>query len=396
MTKKRIIYVFQTESIFTRGGEKYLYEILKRLNKNHKIILYLQKVSPYWKHLYQKEKITVKLLWQPPHFYWILLPFTLLINWLKLKKRIKNDDIIFATNFPLSFLAILLSKKTICHCFEPLAIFYDPIIIKNRSKFSRFCITVAKILYSNLDKFAIKHCHVLTTLNKEVEEHIVKLYRRKPDIYLENAVDTSFFRVNNKKKQKQKFLIGHSTDYTPFKGTENFLQIAKLLIKKFPKIEILITESMVYKDVKTKYLDFIKSNHLEKNIQFVGNLSEKEMVDFYQRLSIFCYTGSPLCAGGSTASLSVLEAESCGTPVFRSSGNSDEIQNGITGYYINPYDHRASFKKIANYIELPSKKREEISKNANKYIRKNFSWNSTVKKLEKVIFTITKGNHDKN
>lgn len=389
MKNKQQVYVFQTESILTRGGEKYLYELLKRLNKNYKIVLFLQKVSPYWNNVYKKEKITVRLLWQPPHFYWILLPLTLIINWFKLKKEIKKDDVVFATNFPLSFLAIFLSKKTICHCFEPLAIFYDPIIIKHRSAFSRFCITVAKLLYSDLDKFAIKQCSVLTTLNKEVEQHILETYHRKPNFYLENAVDTDFFKMDAKKKQKQRFLIGHSTDYTPFKGTENFLQIAKLLIKKFPNIKIEITESMVYKDIKNKYIEFVEKNNLGKNISFIGNLSEKQMANFYQRIDAFCYTGSPLCAGASPASLSVLEAESCGTIVIRSIGNSNEIENKKTGYYIDPDNHKQSSRIISKYLQLSDKEKAVMSKNAFRYVRNNFSWDLTAKRLENIISSIS-------
>lgn len=385
METKQKIYVFQTESVLTRGGEKYLYEILKRLNKKHKIILFLQKVSPYWKNVYKKQKIEIRLLWQPIHFYWMLLPFTLFINWLNLKKEVKENDVVFATNFPLSFLAILLSKKTICHCFEPLAIFYDQIVIKNHPYFSRLCIKVAKFLYSGLDKFAIKQCQILTTLNKEVKEHIIKLYKRKPDFYLKNAVDVDFFKTNDNKKQKSKIIIGHSTDYTVFKGTENFLEIAKLLVEKFPDLQIKITESMIYKDVKLKYIKFVKKNKLEKNIHFIGNLSEKEMVSFYQSINAFCYTGSPLCAGGSTASLSVLEAESCGTVVFRSIGNKSEIKNGKTGFYIDPHQHKKAFDIISNYIYFSKKKKQEMSQNASKYIRENFSWNSTSQKLENII-----------
>lgn len=388
MEKKQKIYVFQTESILTRGGEKYLYEILKRLNNNYEVILFLQKVSPYWKMLYKKEEIPVKLLWQPPKFYWILLPITLFINWLKLKRKIKKNDFVFATNFPLSFLAILLSRKTICHCFEPLAIFYDPIIIRQRSYFSRFCITIARFLYSGLDKFAIKNCYVLTTLNKEVENHILKTYKCKPNYYLKNAVDVNFFKPNFTKKQHNEIIIGHSTDYTPFKGTKNFLEIVKILVKKIPNLKVEITESMVYEDIKNQYINFVKKNNLEKNVKFIGNLSEKKMVEFYQKIDAFCYTGSPLCAGGSTASLSVLEAEACGTIVFRSIGNNDEIKNKLTGYYIDPNKHLASSRIILKHFLLSKKKRLEMSTNAYKYVGNNFSWNATAKKLQNIILSI--------
>ena len=192
MSKQRLI-VFHTESIHLRGGEKYLFELLKRLAKKYDIVFYTERISPYWRLNFVKNAISVKTLWRPSHLYWPLLPITLTINYLMLKRKIIPDDIILSTNFPVNLLSVLLSRKTLCHCFEPMVIFYDPIRIDTLSLKSRLFVKTAKLLYSWLDKYAINHSHYLTTLNHAVEKYILAVHGRKPDAFIPNGIDAKRF-----------------------------------------------------------------------------------------------------------------------------------------------------------------------------------------------------------
>jgi len=387
MTTQPRIFVFHTECVYSRGGEKYLFQLLKRLSTDFDVELHVQAVSNYWRGQYEKENITVTTLWKPSRFYWALLPLFIVVNWWQLRARITSQDVIFATNFPLNYLGTLLTKKTISHCFEPIAIFYDPITIESVPPFSRFCIKVAKILYSSFDKRAIKQTRILTTLNTEVEKHILSVYHRKPDAFIANGVDTTFFHPA-KKPSKNHLTIGHSTDYTPFKGSENFLSIITILAKKLPNLKIIITESMVYPNVKAAYLKYIKKHRLSSKITFIGNLNETQLVEFYSGLDVFCYTGSPLCAGGSTASLSVLESQACGTPVVRSTGNTDEIVEGKTGFYIDPFDHQAAAATI--FRMLNTSQRSMMRRQARAHAQESFSWDNSAKQLKTLINMVAK------
>lgn len=389
-TKHRL-HVLHTESIYSRGGEKYLFELLKRTEKTHEVHLYLHRISPHWLRLYQKHNIDVHLLWTPPHLFWLLLPATLLINFFELKKSVHKTDVLFATNFPMNFLAVVISDKAICHCFEPLAIFYDPVRISSLSPFSRFCVAVAKFLYAPMDKWAYARSAVLTALGPSVEPYIIETYGRKPDIHLRNGVDCRFFSAAENKKHYsgRPFILGHSTDYTIFKGTEDFLAIVAFLKKSGHTVEARISESIPDREVKKRYLRHIKQWGIADAVRFVGNVSEQDLPKYYRSLDVFVYTGSPECAGGSTASLSVLEAQSCGTPVIRSRGDDHEIIDGKTGYYIDPHDYTGAGTKIAHALSLPEKFRRQMRKAARVYIRSRFDWNftgniliKTIKKLE--------------
>jgi glycosyltransferase involved in cell wall biosynthesis len=374
------LHVLHTESIYSRGGEKYLFELLKRVKHTHVVHLYLHRISPHWHNQYRKNNISVSLLWTPPRLFWLLLPITLFINFLQLKKTIKKTDVLFATNFPMNFLSVLITSRAICHCFEPLAIFYDPIRISSLSPFSRFCVAVAKLLYAPLDRWAYAKSAVLTALGPSVEPYIIETYGRKPDLYLPNGVDSRVFsyaapRVSA--ANRSPFILGHSTDYTIFKGTEDFLSIIAHLKKNGHTVFARISESIPDKETKKKYMTYIRRHALEHIVEFVGTVSERRLPEFYRSLDFFIYTGSPECAGGSTASLSVLEAQSCGTPVIRSRGDDHEIIDGVTGYYIDPHNHKESGKILARALRLSKNEKNKMREASRKYIYSRFDWDIT-------------------
>lgn len=112
------------------------------------------------------------------------------------------------------------------------------------------------------------------------------------------------------------------------------------------------------------------------------------MVDYYRSLDVFCYTGSPECGGGATASLSVIEAQACGVPVIRSIGNNDEIIDNMTGYAVNPNRGEDVAGAIIKFNKLTNSQRRTMKKNARKYVLRYFSWNKSVSTLNRLIQTL--------
>lgn len=388
--KKSPLYVFHTESIYLRGGEKYLYEILRRIAKTRRTELYLHTVSPKWKSLYTKAGITVHTLWRPRRLYWLCIPLTIVIDYLSLRKTIGRNDLIFATNFPMNFLATALSQNTICHCAEPLPIFYDQVRINSLPLFSRVCVFFAKLAYAPWDSWSYKRCAVLTTLNPSVEEHVINVHKRKPDMFLANGVDEHHFTPTKKPTNHALYVIGHSTDYTVFKGTHDFLSAIHELHSMGMRFQAVISESITDSTMKQKYDNYILQHNLKKYVSFVGTLSEEKLADFYRDLDVFVFTGSPEGSGASAASLSVLEAQACGVPVVRSIGENKEIKEGKTGFYVNPHDGIATAQAIKKILNKPKTERKTMGDNARKHVIKFFSWTTTASELETLLHALTK------
>lgn len=386
MPKIRTFHVFHTECLYSRGGEKYLYELLTRMSKRYTITLYIHRINVYWRRRYEESNIRTQLLWTPRRFYWLVLPYTIWRNVGVLRKQIRNNDVIFATNFPVNLMGVLVSDKTLCHCFEPIAIFYDHLRIKSLPTFSRICVTVARLCYSWLDKYAVRNCAILTTLNTSVTPHILATYGKQPDAYIRNGVDCDFFSPSPAKRKKSQItLLGHSTDYTIFKGTEQLFEILRELKQMTTNFRVIITESIHDQSMFQKYTDTIARYGLTKYVSFAGNLTENRMKQFYRTIDYYIYTGSPHSAGGSTASLSVLESQACGTPVIRSVGNDDEIIHPETGYYIDPDNPAAAAHTIFRVITFSQPKRASMRAAARKHVVEKHSWDVASKTLERII-----------
>ena len=389
-SKKKNLFVFHTEFVFLRGGEKYVFELIKRLSKTYTIVLYVERISEYWKRQFVSPHISVHRLWKPPHLYWLFLPITCLVNVFKLKKRICSTDVIFATSFPLSLLATFVSKKSIVFCFEPLSIFYDAPRLKTASLKEKFFLLLIGFIYSPLDFLAVKRAAILATLNKPVANAIWSRYHRKPNIFIPNGVNTHVFTPNapplfHIQNSPRVFIIGHSTDYTILKGTESLLRALPHIIKKQPNILLLISESIPNTKIRLQYIKLARSLHIQKNIRFVGCIPEQKLPRFYTTCDVFCYCGSTQCVGGSSASLSVLEAESCGVPVLRTLGNADEIIPKKTGFYF--FDERplTIAKRILLYMRIPTARIQKMKRAARQHVIHNFSWDYSAKKLTTLI-----------
>ncbi len=383
--KNRKLLILHTECVSLRGGEKYLYETIKRLPKSLRVILCLETVSPYWNKRFSARGIAVFHLWKPLFGYWFFLPLTVLVNCYRLKEVVDDHTVVLATNFPLNFLAVLLSKKTVVFCFEPLSIFYDRVRICTMSFRAKILLIMARMCYQWFDAYAIRRASVLATLNAHVALYIKNRYKRTPDVYLPNGVDHKiFFPINNRASHNHLILL-HSTDYTILKGTELLIRSLRKVVQQYPNIEVRISESVNNSVEKEKYLALVNSLHLKKVVRFMGTISENQLPSFYQSGDVFCYLGSPYCGGGSTASLSVIEAQACGIPVLRSLGGDQEIVNSKTGYYIHDYSEKGIAKAILRFLLLSNSKRRSLSKGARQHAVKQFSWDKTADTLSKAV-----------
>jgi len=376
-SNKQEILIFFSHYDYPRGGEKYLYELIQRISSRYSVQLFVESISPDWKKLYKRLHVSIHLLWQPKKFYWALLPITLLVNAYFLHKTIHKRSVILAANFPLTYLATLVSTKTIIFCFEPFNIFYDKTFIRAVPFWSQIILYIIKVVYSPFDILAVQSGKILATLNSSVEKAMRLQYKKPADIYIPNGVDTDFFSPTALPlfsfKERGRFVIGHSTDYTPLKGTEYLLSALPEVIKHKKSVLVLISETIFNPQKRATYQKIISTLGIQKNVLFVGTIPQNKLPGFYTSCNIFCFCGSSFCAGAYTASLSVLEAQACGLPVLRTSGNNKEIRGGITGVFIHPERTTLFSKQILSLITLSKPKIRTMQRYAQKHAE-TFSW----------------------
>jgi glycosyltransferase involved in cell wall biosynthesis len=198
-------------------------------------------------------------------------------------------------------------------------------------------------------------------------------------------VNDAFFSPPARVSGRTLFTIGHSTDYTVFKGTQDFLAILARLKELRVPFRAVISESIADPITKRAYEDFIKTHNLSRDVTFVGTLSETGLVSFYRHLDVFVFTGSPEGSGAALASLSVLEAAACGVPVVRSIGDDGEVREGVTGYYINPHKALKAAKTIAKLLHMAPNERQRMRRAARAHVVRAYGWDASATLLQKEI-----------
>lgn len=371
------------------GGTRFIHEVLQRLAREYTVTIVVEKSSPEWKKNFIKDNISVietGSITSTSLFYWLFFPFFLVSNYVKLRRLIKPDAIVVSSMFPFNYLGSVLSKKHIYYCFEPFAFFYDDELMREQGQVKYLLLLVLKTLYSWIDKIGVTYAQLVLAINPSVGAHITKIYSRKPDSYTYLGVDVHHF-VKSSKKKNAIFTFFHSTDYTLLKGTQYLVKTLKYLKKYQDRFKVIISDSVTNSKLKDEYKKILAGYGMNKNVVFMNHIPYKELPMYYSQSDCYLFLGNPASQGATAASLSVLEAQSCGLPVIRSIGNSDEILQPKTGFYVDPRKSRELAKTLIAVI----KKRDvlnKMSKNCISHIRKKYTWDRVVKCFIQSIVTL--------
>lgn len=154
------------------------------------------------------------------------------------------------------------------------------------------------------------------------------------------------------------------------KGVDNILDSFSKLEKKYNNIHLYIAgDGPEY----NKYIN----NYPSKNITFLGKLSYEELLDYYAKTDIFLYT--PLWAEGLPTS--ILESGMMGCAVIcTNEGGIREVVNKSNGIILSNINN---LYKSMEKLLLDKSLRKKLSKELNKTIKNNFSWDVTIKKIIK-------------
>lgn len=316
-------------------------------------------------------------------FYWLFFPFFQILNYFKLKKRVSKGDIVISTMFPFNFFGSLLSEKHIYYCFEPFAFFYDEDLMRQSGNIKYWLLLFLKNLYGYLDYVGTRSANKILAINPSVGAHIKNIYKILPADYTYLGVDSNHFKPVGH-THKKNLVFFHSTDYTLLKGTQYLVETLDLIAPHKDKFKIIISDSITDSKAKRRFVDRVENLGLRNSVKFIGHVSYSDLPKYYSLADCYLFLGSPASQGASAASLSVLEAQSCGLPVIRSIGNDDEIIPGKTGYYIDPRKKMRFARLLITLIENP-KKITSLAKNCRKRITSKYTWSNVVDSFIKNI-----------
>lgn len=377
------------------GGTKYIYEVIKRLKKDFDITVVVENANLLALENYKKigvKLVSLKKLSSTSPVYWLTLPFHIITDKNSLLKSIKGfkdqDLLIVSSMFPMNVVASLLGKKHLQYCFEPFAFFHDPEFIKNFPPFKRYLVKLASLLWSWLDIWATKKADKIITLNNTTAKYIKRVYSVTPDMSF-TGIDTKHFKpfVNKdlKEKYKNKEIIVHSTDYTPVKGTTRMIRIFAKIKKIIPSAHLLITSTIKNPKEEKRLKTLAEELSIGNSVEFLGFVDYDILPQIYSLAKVLVQCSYSERSGTTSMALPVKEAMACGTLAIRFPVKNEDVENGVTGFLVDPRNIGKMVKKICEVLKMSEKSYNISSVKARKYIVKKYTWENTAKIIARNI-----------
>jgi len=281
-------------------------------------------------------------------------------NVIRARKHIKKCDIVHALDgYPYGVIAALanigLNKKLIISGIGTYSVL--PLDEPIKKWFLRWA-------YKKADK--------IICISSFTEKQILKRINLHNTVVINHGVDYNKFQIDHRGQNKEKIILSVGA-LKPRKGYHvSFPAIAEVK-KKYPGIKYYIVGGKPQKI----YTDLVKSLNLEKNIEFLQDLSDEELIKLYYKSNIFLLTSITINDNDFEGfGLVYLEAGACGKPVIGAygSGAEDAIVNGETGILVPQNDVQKTAEAILKLLddpELANKMGESGKKFAEKMNWKN-------------------------
>lgn len=225
------------------------------------------------------------------------------------------------------------------------------------------------------------------TISKQVDRETRELYhiedKKRKIVY--NGYDTNLFKVKevSRKEVLAKFGIYDIPDnivffagkLAHFKGVDILLKATKIYENQMKEktMTLIAGNGILYEELK-KLRDFLKL----KRTFFLGHVNQEQLGDLFNIADV-----STVPSRTEPFGLVAIEALACGTPVVGTNqGGLLDFINADIGALVDVEDDIGLAEAIVNELIRPDKK--ERKKRAQEYAINNFSWDKTIKEVEKI------------
>ena len=90
-------------------------------------------------------------------------------------------------------------------------------------------------------------------------------------------------------------------------------------------------------------------------VEYLGFVSYADLPRYYALADVLLQTGTSLNSGATSMSLPVKEALACGTAVIRSHATDEDVEDGISGYLVDPADTRTTGARLGELLRDPAR-----------------------------------------
>lgn len=190
-----------------------------------------------------------------------------------------------------------------------------------------------------------------------------------------NAVDTRLFKPNEEREDNLVVWVGR---FVPEKGVEYLIKAANIILKKSGAFRFLLIGYGPLKPKITKMANDLGLLH--RFVTITGPMSREEIATILSKATIFAF---PSLREG--LPVSVFEAMASGVPVVGSdiAGIREIILDRQNGILVPPKKPEVLAQAILSLLDDENQRRE-LGKNARRLMIEKYSWDTTIKGIEKV------------
>lgn len=324
---------------FLGGAEKFMIDLINANTfKNFNVYLLTNNNKDYLNQINNKNINIIKMDLQNLPFKNVLNIFKFIIYVYRISKIIKEKkiDIIITNLVRTHFLGAILSKINKKDIYWFLHDFTFP------KKLLNLTINIPKKIFvvsTSIKKYLIKNTkikdrkNIITIFNAIDKENIKILKNKKSDISLP-------------KKRKTDYWVAIIGRIEQWKGQEEFIQTAKILLKKYKNIKFFIAgETANNKEAQNYYNKLLKTiiNISKTNIITTGYI--KNIFPFIKKMDcIVNLSQEPEPFGRTIIEAMLMKKNIIATNL---GGPNDIIKNNKTGFLITPTP-----KNLANKLEI--------------------------------------------
>jgi len=253
---------------------------------------------------------------------------------------------------------IITSPQTLhlCYCLTPTRYLWSGYEAYFKNGFFRY-LTLPVVGYlRRWDKIAAQRPDVMLAISQNVQQRIRKYYGRESEV-IYPPVDINKFKIKN---LKLKMTI---------KNEKFFLVVSRLV--GYKKVDLVVE---VFNRLRWPLKIIGTGSEMEKlkrmakpNIQFLGRLTDKELLNYYQKCEAVIFPPEE------DFGLVPLEAQACGRPViaFKGGGALETIIEGKTGTFFYPQTPKALAKKLKAF-KADAYQPKECRQNAERFAQEVF------------------------
>lgn len=346
------------------GGTKFIYEVTRRLATRRQVEVMVEEASPLWRQRYAEAGVPLREIGPPTSMsmrYWGMFPAYLRRDRIAVTAAASGASAIVSSFFPMPWVGARAAAehdlRHVALCFEPFPFFHDDEVIGMYPAPKRALLAYLRTAFGHVDVSGIRRADALLTLNEATKEQLSNVYGRTDAVCTYAGVDTSIFHPYEEQELTDLRgrlgsgpLVIHSTDFSPIKRTDLAIEAFAVAAREVPDAHLAVTSTREDPPQLAAMRARAAELGLADRVHYLGFLPFGELPRLYSLADALLQTGTSAVSGATTMSLPVKEALACGTPVVRSGTTGEDVEDGVSGYLVDPQNTQDTGKKLATLL----------------------------------------------